>query len=129
MHGPNARLAHMKSLKLLSLLLLSILTGLTATVGQTPGVSSGVAAHIAAGATTFSPSNARTQDVKLIPVEQFFPSSRFAACHKETHAAWSESLHRNAGREPFYKESVDILEHTRGSQPTQHCESCHAPVS
>jgi Flp pilus assembly protein TadD len=38
-------------------------------------------------------------------------------------------LHRNSGREPFYKESVDILERTRGSELTQHCESCHAPVS
>src|SRR5204863_8974826 len=55
--------------------------------------------------------------------------SRCAACHKDTHAAWSESLHRNAGREPFYKESVDILRRTRGSEATQHCESCHAPVA
>jgi tetratricopeptide (TPR) repeat protein len=77
----------------------------------------------------FSPSNARTEDRKLIPSEQFFPAKRCAKCHQDTHAAWSESLHRNAGRAPFYKESVDILDRTRGSEPTQHCESCHAPVS
>jgi Flp pilus assembly protein TadD len=78
---------------------------------------------------TFSPSNARTEDGKLIPSAQFFPAKRCAGCHQDTHAAWSESLHRNSGREPFYKDSVDILERTLGSEPTQHCESCHAPVS
>jgi Flp pilus assembly protein TadD len=77
----------------------------------------------------FSPSNARTEDGKLIPSEHFFSAKRCAKCHQDTHEAWSESLHRNAGRAPFYKESVDILDRTRGSEPTQHCESCHAPVS
>ncbi len=77
----------------------------------------------------FSPSNARTEDGKPIPSGQFFPAARCAGCHKDTHAAWSESLHRNAAREPFYKESVDILERTRGIEFTRHCESCHAPVS
>lgn len=77
----------------------------------------------------FSPSNARTEDGNLIPAEEFFPAKRCAGCHRDTHEAWSESLHRNAGREPFYKDSVDILERTLGSEPTQHCESCHAPVS
>ncbi len=78
---------------------------------------------------SFSPSNARTEDGRLIPSEHFFPAKRCARCHQDTHEAWSESLHRNAGRAPFYKESVDILDRTRGSEPTQHCESCHAPVS
>src|SRR6185369_3662389 len=80
-------------------------------------------------ATRFSPSNARTEDGKLIPSEQFFSASRCARCHQATHEAWSESLHRNSGREPFYKDSVEILERTLGSEPAQHCESCHAPVS
>jgi tetratricopeptide (TPR) repeat protein len=78
---------------------------------------------------TFSPSNARTEDGKLIPTSQFFSAKRCAGCHQDTHTAWSESLHRNSGREPFYKDSVDILERTSGSELTQHCESCHAPVS
>src|SRR5262245_8068539 len=77
----------------------------------------------------FSPSNARTADGKLIPAGQFFPASRCAACHQDTHAAWSESLHRNAAREPFYRESADILLRTRGIEPTRHCESCHTPVA
>ena len=77
----------------------------------------------------FSPSNARTEDGKLIPSAQFFPAARCAGCHKDTHDAWSESLHRNAAREPFYKESVDILQKQRGIEFTRHCESCHAPVS
>jgi cytochrome c-type biogenesis protein CcmH/NrfG len=77
----------------------------------------------------FSPSNARTEDGGLIPVEQFFSAKRCVGCHQDTHAAWSESLHRNAAREPFYRESVDILLRTRGIEFTRHCESCHTPVA
>ncbi len=77
----------------------------------------------------FSPSNARTEDGGLIPVEQFFSAKRCLGCHQDTHAAWSESLHRNAAREPFYRESADILLRTRGIEFTRHCESCHTPVA
>lgn len=77
----------------------------------------------------FSPSNARTADGQLIPVEEFFPAARCLKCHQDTHAAWSESLHRNAAREPFYRESADILLRTRGIEFTRHCESCHTPVA
>ncbi len=77
----------------------------------------------------FAPSNARTEGGGLIPVEQFFPAARCAKCHGDTHAAWSESLHRNAAREPFYRESADILLKTRGIEFTRHCESCHTPVA
>src|SRR5215813_8627265 len=77
----------------------------------------------------FSPSNARTEDGQVIPVEQFFSARRCVGCHQDTHAAWSESLHRNAAREPFYRESVDILLRTRGIEFTRHCESCHTPVA
>lgn len=77
----------------------------------------------------FSPSNARTADGVLISVDQFFSAKRCAGCHHDTHAAWSESLHRNAAREPFYRESVDILLRTRGIEFTRHCESCHTPVA
>jgi Flp pilus assembly protein TadD len=77
----------------------------------------------------FSPSNARTDDGKLIPESDFFPASRCASCHQDTHAGWSLSLHRNAAREPFYRESADILLRTRGIEFTRHCESCHTPVA
>ncbi len=77
----------------------------------------------------FGPSNARTEDGRLIPVEHFIPASRCLNCHQDTHAAWSESLHRNAAREPFYRESADILLKTRGIELTRHCESCHTPVA
>src|SRR5262249_20631665 len=77
----------------------------------------------------FSPSNARTEDGSLIPSDRFFSAERCASCHLDTHKQWSESLHRNAGREPFYKESVDILQRTQGTEATQHCESCHSPVA
>jgi hypothetical protein len=77
----------------------------------------------------FGPSNALTEDGQLIPVDQFFSATRCAGCHKDTHSAWSESLHRNAAREPFYRESADILLRTRGIEFTRHCESCHTPVA
>lgn len=77
----------------------------------------------------FAPSNARTEEGALIPVEQFFPAARCASCHQDTHQAWAESLHRNAAREPFYRESADILLRTRGIEFTRHCESCHTPVA
>ena len=77
----------------------------------------------------FSPSNARTEDSNFIPEKQFFPAARCASCHSDTHAGWSQSLHRNAAREPFYRESVDILLRTRGIEFTRHCESCHTPVA
>lgn len=77
----------------------------------------------------FSPSNATTESGALIPVEQFFSAKRCLNCHQDTHAAWSESLHRNAAREPFYRESADILLRTRGIEFTRHCESCHTPIA
>ena len=77
----------------------------------------------------FSPSNARTIDGKLIPESDFFPAARCSGCHQDTHAGWSLSLHRNAAREPFYRESADILLRTRGIEFTRHCESCHTPVA
>ncbi|MFN0084536.1 MAG: multiheme c-type cytochrome, partial [Blastocatellia bacterium] len=77
----------------------------------------------------FKPSNARTESGGLIPVEHFIPASRCLSCHKDTHTAWSESLHRNAAREPFYRESADILLRTRGIETTRHCESCHTPIA
>lgn len=120
----------MKSIKLLSVLLILSVAVVTATLGQTSGRNSvAVAAHLVPAAGPFSPSNARTEDGKLIPADQFFPAARCASCHKDTHTDWAESLHRNSAREPFYKESVDILENTRGSALIQHCESCHAPVA
>src|SRR5262249_38837560 len=77
----------------------------------------------------FSPSNAKTESGGLIPVEQFISAARCLSCHQDTHAAWSESLHRNAAREPFYRETADILLRTRGIEFTRHCESCHTPVA
>ena len=114
--------------RLLFYLIIAILPGVVVvhSSGQAPtSKESTLAEH----AGPFSPSNARTETGALIPSEHFFPASRCATCHRDSHNEWAESLHRNSGREPFYKESVDILERTRGSELTQHCESCHAPVS
>jgi Flp pilus assembly protein TadD len=77
----------------------------------------------------FAPSNARTQDGNYIKTLDFPSSTRCSGCHHDTAAFWSHSLHRNAAREPFYRESVDILLRQRGVEPTRHCESCHTPVA
>ncbi len=77
----------------------------------------------------FSPSNSKTESGGFIPSGDFIPSARCGTCHQESHAQWSESLHRNAGREPFYKASVNILEKERGIEFIQHCESCHSPAT
>lgn len=106
--------------RLLKTLLLALLPTLWLAVGRTSAMFD---------APSFAPSNARTADGKLIPVEQFFPAARCAACHQDTHSSWSNSLHRNAAREPFYRESADILLKTRGIELTRHCESCHTPVA
>ena len=82
-----------------------------------------------ATANPFAPSNARTADQQFIPVAQFFPAARCQKCHQDTHTSWAQSLHRNAAREPFYRESADILLKTRGIELTRHCESCHTPVA
>jgi len=77
----------------------------------------------------FAPSNAKTEDGEFIAVENFIPATRCASCHQDTYKAWEQSLHRNAAREPFYRESADILLRTRGIEFTRHCESCHTPVA
>ncbi len=38
-------------------------------------------------------------------------------------------MHRNSGREPFYKESVDLLISQKGIEFSRHCEGCHIPVA
>jgi Flp pilus assembly protein TadD len=77
----------------------------------------------------FSPSNSKSENNGFIPASDFIKAARCAECHQETHEEWSESLHRNSGREPFYKASVNILEKKRGTEFAQHCESCHSPTS
>lgn len=77
----------------------------------------------------FSPSNSKTETDGYISSDKFIPSARCGSCHQETHGQWSESLHRNAGREPFYKASVNILEKKRGIEFIRHCESCHSPAT
>ncbi|MET0650272.1 MAG: tetratricopeptide repeat protein [Pyrinomonadaceae bacterium] len=111
--------------------LLGVLTFVSAAHGG-GGVERGAVGAIAAPplpVDLFSPSNARTEDGRTIPSADFFPAARCARCHRDSHEQWAESLHRNAGREPFYKESVDILQRQRGVEFTRHCESCHAPVA
>jgi Flp pilus assembly protein TadD len=114
-------------LVLFCLLAIAGLTAISRTVSAQGGRSQPTAAYPTGG--VFSPSNARTVNGNLIPADQFFPAARCARCHQDTHAAWSQSLHRNAAREPFYRESADILLRTRGVEFTRHCESCHTPIA
>jgi hypothetical protein len=77
----------------------------------------------------FRPSNVQTTTGKPISVTDFIPAARCAHCHADTFQSWSQSLHRNAGREPFYDESVAILRRTRPVEFSRHCEGCHLPVA
>ncbi|HEY6332247.1 MAG TPA: tetratricopeptide repeat protein [Blastocatellia bacterium] len=77
----------------------------------------------------FAPSNSDTADGNYIEASSFFPAVRCSGCHADSYAGFCRSLHRNAAREPFYRQSVDILLHTQGIEPTRHCESCHTPVA
>jgi tetratricopeptide (TPR) repeat protein len=117
----------LRSLKMIAALsFASVGAGIAAHPVQQP---SGSASTPPIPSEIFRPSNARTESGGLIAEDQFFPASRCAGCHKDTHTAWSQSLHRNAAREPFYRESADILLRTRGIEFTRHCESCHSPVA
>ncbi len=98
-------------------------------IGSSPVISAQSDLAITKPTSPFSPSNAQTLDGNYIPVEQFFSATRCIGCHSDTHTAWSQSLHRNAAREPFYRESADILLKTRGIEFTRHCESCHTPIA
>jgi tetratricopeptide (TPR) repeat protein len=79
------------------------------------------------GENPFAPSNATTSTGKFIKGTKFIASSRCAECHKDTHAQWLESAHRNSFREPFYQKNVKDLIEQRGIEFTRHCESCHNP--
>ncbi len=81
------------------------------------------------GANPFAPSNSKTTTGRLIEQSEFIPAARCASCHKETHAEWSESAHRNSFREPFYQANVNHLIGDRSITVTRHCESCHNPVA
>jgi tetratricopeptide (TPR) repeat protein len=81
------------------------------------------------GANPFAPSNAKTTTGRLIAQSEFIPASRCAKCHRETHAEWNESAHRNSFREPFYQANVEHLIRDRDITATRHCESCHNPAA
>jgi Tfp pilus assembly protein PilF len=81
------------------------------------------------GPSPFAPSNAQTTTGQFISQTAFISAERCSQCHESTHAEWSESAHRNAFREPFYKANVDHLIRERGIAVTRHCESCHDPVA
>src|SRR5260370_42698926 len=77
----------------------------------------------------FRPSNTRTEDGALIPVEQFYPAARCQKCHLDPFNSFEHSLHRNAGREPFYRDSADILVKALGLEFTPHFQAFHTPAA
>ena len=81
------------------------------------------------GNNIFSPSNASNTTGKFIAQSEFIPASRCAGCHFTEHSEWTESIHRNSFREPFYQANVKHLIKERGIAVTRHCESCHNPVA
>ncbi|KAF0248548.1 MAG: hypothetical protein FD167_2052, partial [bacterium] len=81
------------------------------------------------GKNIFAPSNATSTTGKFIAQSEFIPASRCAGCHITEHTEWSESIHRNSFREPFYQANVKHLIKDRGIAVTRHCESCHNPVA
>lgn len=111
----------------LAFLMMAVSFGSAFVLSEAVAIESEVRSFQTSG--TSGPSNAKMENGALIPADQFIPASRCAKCHQDTHRAWSESLHRNAAREPFYRESADILLKTRGIEFTRHCESCHTPVA
>lgn len=58
-----------------------------------------------------------------------FPSAAYCGhCHQQAYRQWRQSLHANSFREPFYRQSVNILPQTKGVEYARHCDSCHDPV-
>ena len=58
-----------------------------------------------------------------------YPDAEYCGqCHEEAYHQWTQSLHRNAFRTPFYRTSVNILIRTKGIEFARHCDSCHNPI-
>jgi tetratricopeptide (TPR) repeat protein len=81
------------------------------------------------GPNPFAPGQVRTTTGTFISAAKFIPTSYCARCHRDAHAQWQQSAHRNSFREPFYKTNVDLFIKEFGIEYSRHCESCHNPVA
>lgn len=77
----------------------------------------------------FQPSNAQIDGDEFIEPGAFPPAAYCGHCHTGAYHQWSQSLHRNAFREPFYVKNVTLLNDTKGIEYSRHCEGCHSPIS
>jgi len=73
--------------------------------------------------------NARTEGAAPFAIEDYISAARCAHCHETVHAQWRESVHRWSATEPFYRESVALLEAEAGVAVTAHCQGCHSPMA
>jgi Tfp pilus assembly protein PilF len=77
----------------------------------------------------FLPSNAQTEGGEFIQPGAFPTAAYCGHCHAGAYEQWSQSLHRNSFRAPFYKKNVDLLGSTKGIEFERHCEACHNPIA
>ena len=86
------------------------------------------------GVQYFEPSLARTTNGKFIPRESLMMDSYCKKCHPDTHAAWSDSVHRfssfnNAAYLPSVRETRKVsFEHDGNVKASRWCAGCHDPV-
>ena len=86
------------------------------------------------GVQYFEPSLARTTSGKFIPREALMMDSYCKKCHPDTHAAWSDSVHRfssfnNAAYLPSVRETRKVsFEHDGNVRASRWCAGCHDPV-
>ena len=74
------------------------------------------------------PGNAAFEKPGFLPPGAYPDAEYCGQCHEESYHQWTQSLHRNAFRTPFYRTSVNILIRTKGIEFARHCDSCHNPV-
>jgi len=86
------------------------------------------------GVKYFEPSLARTTSGKFIPREALMMDSYCKKCHPDTHAAWSDSVHRfssfnNVAYLPSVRETRKVsLAHDGNVRASRWCAGCHDPV-
>ena len=76
----------------------------------------------------FMPGSAGVEGDKFVQPGAFPDASYCQHCHQEAFHQWRQSLHSNAFRTPFYRDSVNILIRTKGIEFARHCDSCHNPI-
>uniref|UniRef100_E6PXE6 Cytochrome c-552/4 domain-containing protein n=1 Tax=mine drainage metagenome TaxID=410659 RepID=E6PXE6_9ZZZZ len=74
------------------------------------------------------PGNAEIEGNQFLPASAYPDAEYCGHCHKEAYHQWRQSLHANSFRTPFYRNSVNILLHTKGPEYARHCDSCHTPI-